>query len=132
MALSDPIADFLTRVRNASSAERRYVDICWSKMKEKLAEILKEQGFVENYLVKKENDKRGTIRIFLKYDSRKPVIRGLKRVSKPGLRRYVKHEDIPNFFGGYGVAIVSTSQGVMVGNEATKRRIGGELLCMIW
>lgn len=133
MALSDPIADFLTRVRNGSSAEKRFVEMDWSKMNERLAEILKAQGFIENFLVKKENDKRGAIRIFLKYgDNREPVIRGVKRVSKPGLRRYVSKEEIPNFFGGFGVAIVSTSQGVMVGNEATKRQIGGELLCMIW
>jgi small subunit ribosomal protein S8 len=133
MALSDPIADFLTRIRNASTAEKRYVDIEWSKMKERLAEILKKQGFIENFLIKKDNDKRGQMRIFLKYSaSRKPVISGLKRISKPGLRRYVKHEEIPKFYGGFGLAIVSTSQGVMAGLEASQKKIGGELLCMIW
>lgn len=133
MALSDPIADFLTRVRNGCRAERRYVDVSWSKMNESLCSILKAQGFVENYIVRKDNDARGTIRVFLKFsESRKSVINGLKRISKPGLRKYVKSEAIPNFYGNYGLAIVSTSQGVMPGLEAKKRQIGGELLCMIW
>ena len=102
MALSDPIADFLTRVRNGSRAERRYVDVSWSKMNENLCSIFKSQGFIENYIVRKDNDSRGTIRIFLKFsDLRKPVINGLKRVSKPGLRKYVKSDEIPNFYGGF-------------------------------
>lgn len=133
MAMSDPIADFLTRIRNAAQAQHRYVDIPWSKLKQSLAEILKNQGFIENCLVKLDDPRRGTIRLFLKYThSRLPVIQGLKRISKPGLRKYVKHEDIPQFFGGMGVPIVSTSQGIMAGNEAAKRKIGGELLCLIW
>lgn len=133
MALSDPIADFLTRVRNGSTAERRYVDVSWSKMNENLCEILKAQGFIENFIVRKESETRGTIRVFLKYsEQRKPVIKGLERVSKPGLRKYVKSDEIPNFYGGYGLTIVSTSQGVMPGMEAKQRRIGGELLCKIW
>lgn len=133
MALSDPIADFLTRVRNGSRAERRYVDVSWSKINENLCRIFKAQGFIENYIVRKDNDSRGTIRIFLKFSGlRKPVINGLKRLSKPGLRKYVKSDEIPNFYGGYGVAIVSTSQGVKTGLEAKNLQIGGELLCMIW
>lgn len=133
MAVSDPIADFLTRIRNAASAQHRYVDIPWSRLKQNLSEILKSQGFIENFLVKLDDPRRGTIRLFLKYThTRLPVIQGLKRVSKPGLRKYVGYEDIPNFFGGMGVSIVSTSQGVMAGREASKRKIGGELLCLIW
>jgi small subunit ribosomal protein S8 len=133
MAISDPIADFLTRIRNSIKAQHRYVDIGWSKLKQNLAEILKNQGFIENYLVKQDNKNRGTIRIFLKYaEGRQPVIQGLKRVSKPGLRRYIGHEDIPRFYGGLGLSIVSTSQGVMAGTEARNRKIGGELLCLIW
>lgn len=133
MAVSDPIADFLTRIRNACKAQHRYVDDDWSKIKQGIAEILKLQGFIENYLVKQENVSRGKIRLFLKFSrDRAPVIQGLKRVSKPGLRRYVKHDEIPQFFGGLGLSIVSTSEGVLAGNEAKKRKIGGELLCMIW
>ena len=133
MAVSDPIADFLTRIRNATRAEHRFVDVDWSKMKQNIADILKGQGFVENYLVKMESKQRGTIRVFLKYTPlRKSVIQGVKRVSRPGLRRYVSYQDIPRFFGGMGVSIVSTSQGVMAGFDANKRKIGGELLCMVW
>lgn len=133
MSLSDPVADFLTRIRNSTRAEHRYVDVSWSKLKQNLADILKSQGFIENFLVNQETPSRGVIRIFLKYTpTRKPVIQGLKRVSKPGLRRYVGHEDIPQFHGGMGLSIVSTSQGLLPGNEARKRKIGGELVCLIW
>lgn len=133
MAVSDPIADFLTRIRNAIKAEHRYVDVRWSKLKQNIAEILKSQGFIESYLVKQDNKQRGTMRIFLKYvDGRQPVIQGIKRVSKPGLRHYVGHEDIPSFYGGMGLSIISTSQGVMAGLDARKRQIGGELLCLVW
>ncbi len=133
MAISDPIADFLTRIRNAIKAQHRYVDISWNKLKQNIAEILKSQGFIESYLVKHDNKNRGTIRIFLKYsDGRNPVIQGIKRVSKPGLRKYVGHQDIPRFYGGLGLSIVSTSQGVMAGSEAENRQIGGELLCVVW
>jgi small subunit ribosomal protein S8 len=133
MVVSDPIADFLTRIRNAIRAQHRYVDIHWSKVKQNLAEILKKQGFIENYLVKHDSKQRGTIRIFLKYaEGRAPVISELKRVSKPGLRKYVGHNDIPFFYGGLGLSIVSTSQGIMAGAEASRRKIGGELLCLVW
>lgn len=133
MAVSDPIADFLTRIRNAMNAQHRYVDVEWSKMRQNLAEILKSQGFIESYLVKLDTKQRGTVRVFLKYTAqRKSVIQGLKRVSRPGLRQYVSYEDIPRFYGGKGLSIVSTSQGVMAGLEASKRKIGGELLCMVW
>lgn len=131
MAVSDTIGDFLTRIRNALKAQHRYVDIPYSKLKASMAEILKQKGLVEGYLVKVENT-HGTIRVFLKYDNRQPVIQGLKRVSTPGLRRYISHDKIPHFFGGLGCAIVSTSQGIMAGNDAKKRKIGGELLCLVW
>lgn len=134
MAFSDPVADFLTRIRNALKAQHRYVDISWSKMKQHMAEILKNYGFIENYMVKQESKQRGTIRIILKYtEGRRPVIQGLKRVSKPGLRKYVGHDDIPYFYGGMGLSIISTSQGLMSGNEAKQvKKIGGELLCIVW
>ena len=133
MAVSDPISDFLTRIRNAIRAQHRYVDVSWSKMKQNIAEILKGQGFIESYLVKQDNKNRGTMRIFLKYtDGRQSVIQGLRRVSKPGLRRYVGHQDIPRFFGGLGLSIVSTSEGIMAGADARNRKIGGEILCLVW
>lgn len=133
MAISDPVADFLTRIRNSGSAKQRYVDVSWSKLKQNLAEILKSQGFIENFLVNLETPSRGTLRLFLKYTPlRNPVIQGLKRMSKPGLRRYVAYEDIPQFHGGMGLSIVSTSQGLMPGSEAKKRKIGGELVCLVW
>lgn len=133
MAVSDPIADILTRIRNGLKAQHRYIDVSWSKMKQNIAEILKNKGFIENYLVKHDNKQRGTMRVFLKYaDGRRPVIQGIKRVSKPGLRKYVGHADIPRFYGGLGVSILSTSQGVMGGNEAQQRNIGGEILCLVW
>lgn len=133
MASSDPIADFLTMIRNAIKAEHRFVDVSWSKIKLSIVEILKAQGLIEDFLVKLETNQRGTIRIFLKYvGGRKSVIQGIKRVSKPGLRRYVGAEDIPTYYGGLGLSILSTSQGVLAGPEARKRQIGGELLCLVW
>lgn len=133
MAVSDPVADFLTRIRNSLKAQHRYVDVALSKMKQSIAEILKQEGFIENYLVKKDKNERGTIRVFLRYGhGRQPVIRGLKRLSKPGLRKYVKHNDIPCFYGGLGLSILSTSNGVISGKDAIENKIGGELLCLIW
>lgn len=132
-ALSDPIADFITRIRNAGKAQHRFVDIPWSKVKENIANILKNYGFIENLLVKHDTPQRGTMRIFLKYtDARKPVIQGLQRVSKPGLRKYLGHHDIPRFYGGFGLSILSTSQGIMAGYEANNLKIGGEILCLVW
>jgi small subunit ribosomal protein S8 len=132
-AISDPIADFLTRIRNATKAQHRYVDVSWSRMKQNIADILKAHGFIESYLVKLDNKQRGTMRIFLKYtDGRQPVIQGIKRVSKPGLRQYVGHQDIPRFYGGLGLSILSTSKGVMAGFDAMTKQVGGELLCLVW
>lgn len=132
MPTSDPIADLLTRVRNGLKAQHRYVDIRWSRMKQDLAEILKGEGFIDDFLVRLEGT-HGTMRVFLKYaQGRKPVIQGVKRISKPGRRQYVTCDEIPYFFGGLGVPILSTSQGVMPGREAKKRHIGGEILCHVW
>ncbi len=132
MAVSDPVADFLTRIRNALKAEHRFVDIPWSKLKQNIAEILKEKGFLENFIVKHEK-RGGVMRVFLRYGkNRQPIIRGLKRLSKPGLRRFVGSKDIPYFYGGLGVPILSTSNGVMSGSEAQEKNVGGELLCLVW
>jgi small subunit ribosomal protein S8 len=133
MALSDPISELLTMVRNAMNAEHRYVDCSWSKIKQRIVEILKNQGFIEKFLVKTDERQRGEIRIYLKYrEGRRPVIQGLKRISKPGCRRYISHTEIPFYYGGMGVSILSTSSGVMDGKEAMNKKVGGELLCLVW
>lgn len=132
MTVSDPVADFLTRIRNALRAEHRYLEVNWSKLKEDIAQILKQEGFIESFAVKHDKP-YSVMRIVLKYsEGRQPVIQGLKRMSKPGLRRYVGYQDIPRFYGGLGVSIVSTPQGVCSGQEARKRKTGGELLCLVW
>lgn len=132
MTCSDPIADLLTRIRNGLNAQHRFVDIGWSKMKEELARILKEQGFIESYLVKRERSV-GTIRIFLKYaKNRQPVIQGLVRISKPGGRNYVGYKDLRQVYGGMGTIILSTSRGVMSSHDAREQKVGGEQLCKIW
>ncbi|MBI2934539.1 MAG: 30S ribosomal protein S8 [Chloroflexi bacterium] len=130
--VSDPIADMLTRIRNAILARHPSVVVPASRMSLAIARILKDEGFVTDFEVLKEKPQR-TIKINLKYAERKqPVIYGLKRVSKPGLRVYVKRGDIPKVYGGLGIAIVSTSRGLMTGQEAWKRKMGGELLCYVW
>ena len=132
MAISDPIADLLTRIRNSISAEHKYVDVDDSKLKLAILKILKEQGFIENFL-HREALPQGVIRIFLKYVAgRRPLIKGLKRISKPGGRRYVKHQEIPRVLRGMGISILSTSQGLMIGEEARQKKLGGEVLCFIW
>lgn len=127
MAVTDPIADMLTRVRNAHGALHREVRIPKSKMKLALAGILKDEGYIADY---SEDEK--DIRIMLRYNRGKPLISGLKRVSKPGRRVYVGVHDIPRVQNGLGICILSTSQGVMAGQTAQEKRVGGELLCEIW
>lgn len=129
---NDPISDLLTRIRNAVGAKHRYVDILNSRMNKSIIAILKEQGFIENFMIKEDN-KQGIIRVLLKYvEGRQPVINGLKRISKPGLRKFVNYAAIPLVCGGLGISIVSTSKGVLAGHEARKSRTGGELLCYVW
>lgn len=131
-SLNDPIADLLTRMRNACQAKHCFIDIQHSKMKEAIVKILKESGFVAQYLIKEEK-KKVTMRIFLKYASeREPVIHGLTRVSKCSLRKYVSCHEIPRVFGGMGISILSTSKGVMDGEKARELKVGGELLCLAW
>ncbi len=132
MSVTDPIADLLTRVRNGIGAQHRYVDVGWSKMKEEIAKILKEEGFISSYMVKKEGS-IGTLRVVLKYaKGRQPVIQGLKRVSTPGCRKYVQSGEIPRVLGGLGVSILTTSKGVMTCSKARSNGVGGELLCKVW
>lgn len=132
MQITDPIADMLTRIRNANSAKHETVDIPASKMKKAIAEILSEEGYIKNYQVIEDN-KQGVIRIALKYGpSKEKVISGLKRVSKPGLRIYAGAEELPRVLKGLGIAIISTSKGVMTDRKARKENIGGEVLAFIW
>jgi small subunit ribosomal protein S8 len=126
---NDPISDFLTRMRNAQAQKHRYVDIPISKQKVNIAKVLVAQGFIEDVIV---NDEKRLIRIILKYSNRVPVVNGLKRVSKPGLRRYIGHKNIPKILGGMGIAVLSTSQGILDGEAAREQKLGGEVLCYIW
>lgn len=128
---SDSIADLLTRIRNALRAEHLYVDVQHSKMREAIVKILKQHGFIAHYLVKEENRKR-TMRVFLQYNDRTPVIHQLKRVSKPSRRVYVSAAKIPYVFGNMGISVLSTPQGVLEGAVARSKNIGGELLCLVW
>ncbi len=128
--MSDPIADLLTRIRNAKTARNRFVDFPFSKEKMHIVKILQEQGFMDNFLV---DEKNGRVRAFLRYGKgREPVIQGLKRVSSPGLRRYVGYQSIPRIHGGMGVAILSTPRGIIDGQRARDLKVGGELLCLVW
>ena len=128
--MTDPISDMLTRIRNGARALRPVVQIPHSNMKESIAHILKKEGYISEVTVEGKLPK--TISVRLKYEGKKNVIEGLKRVSSPGLRRYVGSTEIPRVLGGLGVAVVSTSEGLMTGTQAKKKNIGGELLCYIW
>ncbi len=131
MSVTDPIADMLTRIRNASMVRQDAVQMPTSKMKASIAKILKDEGYIKDFEVSKGKTHR-TIKLTLKYDERnKPLISGLERVSKPGLRVYVEKGEIPRVAGGLGTAIVSTSKGVMTGKQAHQAGIGGELLCYV-
>jgi small subunit ribosomal protein S8 len=132
MTVSDPIADMLTRIRNAVMARHENVSVPASKMKLAIARVLKEEGFIANYEVVRGRPHR-VIKIDLKYlGANQPAISGLKRVSKPGLRVYVQKKEIPRVYGGLGIAIVSTSKGVRTGQQAWSQGAGGELLCYVW
>ena|SRR5688500_14592741 len=131
MSVSDPVADYLNRIRNAISAGHERVDIPKSTLKVELTRILKDEGFIANYKIQ-DDTKSGSIRIFLKYADGSSVITGLKQVSRPGCRIYSVKEKVPKVMGGLGVAIVSTSKGVMTGHDSFKQGIGGEVLCEIW
>jgi small subunit ribosomal protein S8 len=129
--VTDPIADMLTRIRNAAMAHHDSVQIPASRIKLSLAKILKDEGFIADYTVLKGKPQR-IIKISLKYINGRPAIAGLERASKPGLRLYSGSHEIPRVYGGLGIAIVSTSKGVMTGQEAWHKNIGGEILCYIW
>lgn len=132
MHITDPIADMLTRIRNANSAKHEIVDVPGSNMKKAIAQILFEEGYVKKYEVT-EDERQGNIRIWLKYgEGKKQVIVGLKRVSKPGLRVYASREELPRVLKGLGIAIISTSKGIMTDKKARRENVGGEVLAFIW
>ena len=132
MVMTDPIADFLTRIRNANMVMHEKVEIPACKTKTALAEILKNEGFIKDY-EQVEDGKQGIIRVYLKYGpNREKVISGLKRISKPGLKVYCKKDEIPKVLGGLGIAVISTSKGIMTDKEARKLGLGGEVICYVW
>jgi len=132
MAISDPVADMLTKIRNASRAKHEKVDLYTSKLKLQIVKILKNEGYIKNFK-KVTRDGVDYIRVFLKYDEdSKPVIHGLQKLSTPGRRVYTGYRNMPRVFNGHGVLIVSTSYGVITGKKATERKIGGELVCSVW
>ncbi|CCU77675.1 SSU ribosomal protein S8p (S15Ae) [Halanaerobium saccharolyticum subsp. saccharolyticum DSM 6643] len=132
MNLTDPIADMLTRIRNANSVGKDRVDIPASKVKTSIGELLKDEGFINDVKLV-ERKPQNMIRVYLKYgDNDEKVISGIKRISKPGLRVYVGKDEVPKVLGGLGIAVVSTSQGVMSDKEAREKGIGGEVLCYVW
>ena len=133
--MTDPIADYLTRLRNAIKANHRVVEVPASNLKKEITKILFEQGYILNYkFIDGENNLQGTIKIALKYDQQDRVnaIKGLKRVSRPGLRQYTGYKDMPRVLNGLGIAILSTSQGVMTNKKAAELKIGGEVLCYVY
>ena len=133
MSFTDPIGDMLTRIRNASSARHEKVLVPASRLKLRIAEVLRAEGFIKDFVVHQDDVRQGAITILLKYTpEREPAINDIKRVSKPGLRRYVATGSIPRILNGMGIAILSTSKGVMVDREARKQKVGGELICTVW
>ncbi len=134
MSVSDPIADMLTRIRNAVAARHEAVVIPASKMKVSIAKVLKDEGFIRDYAVVEDEGKaQPSLKVNLSYASRRqPVLNGVQRVSKPGLRVYVQRREIPRVYGGLGIAILSTPKGIMTGQEARRQEVGGELLCYVW
>ena len=129
---TDPIADFLTRIRNATTVRKETVEVPASKMKRAMADILKREGFIRDYEYI-EDGKQGILRLYLRYGpNREKVITGLKRISRPGLRVYARKDQLPKVLGGLGIAIISTSRGLMTDKEARKRGLGGEVICYIW
>jgi small subunit ribosomal protein S8 len=132
MTLTDPIANMLTMIRNANRDKKETVDVPASKMSEAIADILKKQGYIDNFR-KMEDKKQGSLRIYLKFDEESnPVISGLRRISRPGLRVYADRENIPRVLNGLGVAIISTSKGILTDSQARQQKVGGEVICYVW
>ena len=131
MSLNDPISDLLTTIRNGVQADKETVDISASKLSGRILEIFKNDGYIEDVRLMKNNT-QGTFKVYLKYENKKPAIMGLRRISKSGLRVYRKNDELPHVLNGLGTAVLSTSKGVITDREARKLRVGGEILCYVW
>jgi len=132
MSMTDPIADYLTRIRNAAKAKHSKVDIPGSNLLKAMTQILLDEGYIRNFTTI-EDEKQGVIRVYLKYgEEQKPAITEIKRISRPGFRRYTKVQDIPRVLNGFGIAILSTPNGIITNKKARKEKIGGEVLCYVW
>lgn len=132
MSMTDPIADLLTRIRNAAQEKHEKVEIPASRLKANVVRVLKEEGYIKNFRLNRENG-HPTIKLYLKYtDGGESVIQGIKRISRPGLRQYSSYETFPRPLSGAGIAIISTSKGVMTGSKAKSQKVGGEILCEVW
>ncbi|HYH04823.1 MAG TPA: 30S ribosomal protein S8 [Bacillota bacterium] len=131
MVMTDPIADMLTRIRNATIVRDKVVEIPASKIKQEIVKILKEEGYIQDFDMV-EDGKQGTVKVYLKYNGKEKVISGLKRISKPGLKVYARKDEIPKVLGGLGIAVLSTSKGIMTDRKARNEGIGGEVICYVW
>ncbi|HVO66476.1 MAG TPA: 30S ribosomal protein S8 [Syntrophales bacterium] len=133
MGMTDPIADMLTRIRNANKIRFKSVDVLLSQINLNIAKVLKKSGYIGGFDIKKDGSGHQVLRIYLKYaDAKRSVITGIQRISKPGRRVYVKSEKIPKVLNGYGIAILSTSKGILTDKEANEMKVGGEILCNVW
>lgn len=131
MVMTDPIADMLTRIRNATIVREKVVEIPASKIKQEILKILKEEGYIQDFELI-EDGKQGIVKVYLKYNGKEKVISGLKRISKPGLKVYARKDEIPKVLGGLGIAVLSTSKGIMTDRKARAEGIGGEVICYVW
>lgn len=131
MVMTDPIADMLTRIRNANQAKHESVEMPASRLKLEILEVLKNEGYISEY-EKVEDGKQGVIKVTLKYNNKERVIKGLKKISKPGLRVYVKSNELPKVLNGLGIAVISTSNGIMTDREARQKKLGGEVIAFVW
>jgi small subunit ribosomal protein S8 len=133
MGMTDPIADMLTRIRNANKIRMKSVDVLMSQVNFSIAKVLKKAGYISGFNVKRDSNQKGVLRIYLRFtDDKESVITGIQRISKPGKRTYVKGEKIPRVLNGFGIAILSTSKGIMTDREARELNVGGEVLCKVW
>ncbi len=132
MSMTDPIADFLTRIRNANRAGRPDVELSFSRLKAEMSRVLKQNGYIADFYAEKKEDGKQVLKLQLKIVGKERAIVGIRRVSRPGLRRYVNAKDLPRVLGGMGISILTTSRGVMTGHEAKKANIGGEVLAYVW
>ncbi len=133
MSMTDPVADLLTRIRNACMEKHEKVEVPASRLKANIVRVLKDEGFIKNFRLNRDDNGHVSIKIFLKYDDKgESVIRGIRRVSKPGIRKYTGMESVPKVLGGVGISILSTSKGVLASQKAVQNKVGGEILCEVW